>query len=324
MTEKKGRRLTWARSESPAGSSASPSRTRWKSRKKKKEETPLSSPQLPFPLPSQPVPPSGYQHNFHNPATCVACAALGITAQGARRPGTAWSVTGSAAWRGAMTVTQPAALAPEALAALPPEEQQDELIRGVKAAVLVIEEDGSLSFNGIGGFDAPYGIEAYAVCARTRRGMPLSHPAPDLRCTCGFWLPETREDIPSDDGEFFILEVELAGKVIEHSSWRHEGEDRPPYGYRGEWQRVLSVAPPSRCWGCGAPGTALVAYDPPYQRRVVASCSACVQGQIRLRRVSWVPRPVTWLRERLGTEIRPGTLRDDLVLLMPQPGMYWA
>ena len=84
---------------------------------------------------------------------------------------------------------------------------------------------------------------ATAVCHRRTTG----HIAPHVDCTCGFYavtdphaLPEVTEHYP----DMVLLEVELAGTVIEHEA-----------GLRGEQQIVLGAFFPGECHRCRRPAT---------------------------------------------------------------------
>jgi hypothetical protein len=87
----------------------------------------------------------------------------------------------------------------------------------------------------------PYEAVADAVCESEHR-----HAAPDPGCRCGFHAVATRDDLWRLDAspEAVILDVELAGTVIEHE-----------YGWRAQHQVVLGVHLPAICakWRCRRP-----------------------------------------------------------------------
>ena len=151
-----------------------------------------------------------------------------------------------------------------------------------------------IHFRGMG-YTLHYSVEEYATC-----GENETHDVPDSDCGCGFWLPDGIENVASGQ-EGWLLDVELAGEVIEHEQ-----------GWRGQWQRVLSVTPPLWCMICTtvikAPATCITVSNPNY--RITAMC---VQHAGKYA----VPRPVSWLRSLLRTELRPGFLSDDLVPVPP-------
>ena len=183
---------------------------------------------------------------------------------------------------------------------------QDDLLQGTKFASLWMR-DGKPEFRGAGNTVHPYGAEAYARCARGH-----AHEAPDRDCQCGFWIAEHRDSrLTSWTDSLVKLEVEFGGRVLDC------GKDplpAPAWGYRAQWQRVLSVSLPQQCgvrlcfgvcFGVcgGGPGRWLVTAGG--SGRVVAACErhAAMLGS--------VPNPVAWLREGLQTEVRPGTVSDD-------------
>jgi len=88
-----------------------------------------------------------------------------------------------------------------------------------------------------------YEVAADAVC-------PLQdHDAPDASCTCGFYAVEDDEELWRLGGyepELAVLDVDLAGRVIEHE-----------HGYRASHQRVRRVTLGNACVRCGRPAVAL-------------------------------------------------------------------
>ena len=84
---------------------------------------------------------------------------------------------------------------------------------------------------------ASYGVVAHATC-------PLeSHDAPNAECSCGFYAVADDTQLwrlGADEPELAVLDVELAGRVIEHD-----------HGYRASDQRVTSVRFHGACVRCG-------------------------------------------------------------------------
>jgi hypothetical protein len=88
-----------------------------------------------------------------------------------------------------------------------------------------------------------YKVSDDAVC-------PLQdHEAPDASCTCGFYAVEHEEELwrlGSYEPELAVLDVDLAGRVIEHE-----------HGYRASHQRVLHVTLGNVCVRCGRAAVSL-------------------------------------------------------------------
>jgi hypothetical protein len=88
-----------------------------------------------------------------------------------------------------------------------------------------------------------YAVADDAVC-------PLQdHDAPDASCTCGFYAVADDEELWRLGGyepELAMLDVDLAGRVIEHE-----------HGYRASHQRVRRVTLGNVCVRCGRPAVAL-------------------------------------------------------------------
>jgi hypothetical protein len=84
---------------------------------------------------------------------------------------------------------------------------------------------------------ASYGVVARAVC-------PLEgHDAPEADCSCGFYAVADDTQLwrlGADEPELAVLDVELAGRVIEHD-----------HGYRASDQHVRSVRFHGACVRCG-------------------------------------------------------------------------
>jgi hypothetical protein len=137
---------------------------------------------------------------------------------------------------------------------------------GAKVARIIAAPEGPQgSFLGltVGG---RYGSEGTATCEILdgtlppprrwgRRRPPAAHRVPDLDCSCGFYAFKDRgraldllTDRPPVSRLFgtFLLEVDLAGTVVEF--------DR---GFRAGQQRVLGVTVPPWCVACAADGEAV-------------------------------------------------------------------
>jgi hypothetical protein len=65
-------------------------------------------------------------------------------------------------------------------------------------------------------------------------------------CSCGFYALKSRADAYGVGDNSVLLEVELGGRVVVYE-----------HGYKAEWQRILSVVMPGKCYACGAPSTVL-------------------------------------------------------------------
>ena len=82
-----------------------------------------------------------------------------------------------------------------------------------------------------------YGAVAHASCALT------DHEAPAADCSCGFYAVADDTQLwrlGADEPELAVLDVELAGRVIEHD-----------HGYRASHQRVTHVRFHGVCVRCG-------------------------------------------------------------------------
>jgi hypothetical protein len=125
---------------------------------------------------------------------------------------------------------------------------------------------------------APYGAVAGAVC---ELGEP--HRAPEPKCTCGFYAVDNDDDLwrlGGGDPELIVLDIELAGRVIEHE-----------HGYRASDQRVRGVALPRRCVRCGREAQLL--HTRPFGADVPA-CTKCARRPVTLAEAS----------ESLGVPVR--------------------
>jgi hypothetical protein len=197
-----------------------------------------------------------------------------------------------------------------------PEVSQDDLIQGVKYARLGLDDYGKPCFYGTASMGGPYYTESRAVCGKGGQDS-RRHRAPQPDCECGFYVPVRKESALAVWSSVRVrLEVEIGGRVLDC----HHGEfSDPAWGYRAEWQRVLSVTFSTECGGasygsrCG--GKALWLCTPPgISGKYPSTSSMLIQSCIvHMRKSSRViARPVSWLREQLRTEIRPGDLRDEL------------
>jgi len=148
-------------------------------------------------------------------------------------------------------------------------------------------------FRQLGG---PYEVAARAWCPFR------DHPAPQADCSCGFYAVSDDADLwrlGADDPELAVLEVELAGRVIEHD-----------HGYRASDQRVRTVVVHGACARCGAEATTL------HRRRFGALVPACDRCAKRPYAVDVVSRslgaPVSFERE--GVKPAPRLTRLRFVL----------
>lgn len=208
------------------------------------------------------------------------------------------------------------------VAPTPPEKlpvvKQDDLLQGTKYAVLSVDSSGNPVFRGTGYSEMMYPTETFAACGRYG-----NHPVPDPDCTCGFWVPRRKESALARWSKGTVaLEVEMAGDVLEcwpDHGWKGSPETSgEPWGYRAQWQRVLSVSLHPDCEMADiANANVPCAGKPKY---------LCVDKSGGHRGNQWVlrtacdmhvnvdtaiPKPVSWLREKLQTEIRPGTVTDE-------------
>jgi hypothetical protein len=114
-------------------------------------------------------------------------------------------------------------------------------------------------------FGASYGARAEAEC-------PLhAHAAPALDCSCGFHATVDDEHLArlgADEPDVALLDVELAGHVIEHER-----------GFRASHQHTREVRVHGVCVRCGHAAEVL------HQRRfgaLVPSCRRCTRRAIEL------------------------------------------
>lgn len=203
---------------------------------------------------------------------------------------------------------------------LPVVEQQD-LIPATKYARLALEPSGRPCFRGTGYAGNPYYTETEATCGKNKQ-----HTAPDPDCECGFWVgTRTGSKLATWKPEYVALEVELGGTVMECARVGTR-DSEPPWGYRAQWQRVLSVTLPAECgmrnhqsWYssfgvqpvnlCDGPPVFLCAVPTTdfLGSQLLTACQAHVKADTAIK------KPVSFLREFLQTEVRPGTVTDDAV-----------
>lgn len=130
-------------------------------------------------------------------------------------------------------------------------------------------------------FGASYGARAEAEC-------PLhAHAAPALDCSCGFHATVDDEHLTrlgADEPDVAMLDVELAGHVIEHER-----------GFRASHQHTREVRVHRVCVRCGRAAEVL------HQRRfgaLVPSCARCSRRPLPLQEASSsLGVPVRFTRE---------------------------
>ena len=116
---------------------------------------------------------------------------------------------------------------------------------------------------------AAYGARAHATC------MLSDHEAPDADCSCGFYAVADDTHLwrlGADEPELAVLDVELAGRVIEHD-----------HGYRASDQRVVNVRFHGVCVRCGKQAETFS------HRRfgsLVPSCRRCARRPVDVEDVS--------------------------------------
>lgn len=171
--------------------------------------------------------------------------------------GRAWRSLRMAAWRGQL---------PGRAGALPTEVRgSHDRPRGYKVARLVVDpasDTGAFLGATFGGL---YSHDSTAVCEVLegtlppprrwgRRSLPRPHEAPEIACSCGFYVLRDRRDAtellsgrPPISRLFgvVLLEVDLSGTVIEFD-----------HGFRASHQRVLGVQVPRWCLTCATNGRA--------------------------------------------------------------------
>lgn len=117
-----------------------------------------------------------------------------------------------------------------------------------------------------------------------RARCPLHHhDAPHAACTCGFYAVDDDDALwrlGSDQPDLARVDVELAGRVIEHD-----------HGYRASDQRATGITLHPSCARCGAPAEVL------HQRRFGALVPAC-------RRCGRHPVTLGEAAESLGVPVR--------------------
>jgi hypothetical protein len=115
------------------------------------------------------------------------------------------------------------------------------VIRTVKYASVCVTDPGGFAFSGQS-VTQPYRAEDTAVCAVLVPRV-IHQRVPEWNCSCGFYARTTPAAGPT---AWWLLDVELSGKVIEHEN-----------GWRAEKQRVLAAYAPAQCAVCAAPASAL-------------------------------------------------------------------
>jgi hypothetical protein len=189
-----------------------------------------------------------------------------------------------------------------------PVRHQEDLISGLqKYAQLSLDEHGKPCFRGTG--YGRYYTESYAECH-----VGGAHEAPQPDCTCGFWVPYREESrLAQWSSSQVRLEVEIGGRILNCS----RVSKKETWGYRAQWQRVLSVTLNTTCGASGAYGRNACAgkarwlcVQPGYANGHGSLISACIVHMRRSSRV--IGEPVSWLRRELRTEIRPGDVTDKL------------
>jgi len=133
---------------------------------------------------------------------------------------------------------------------------------------------------------ASYGVVSRATC-------PLEgHDAPGAECSCGFYAVADETQLwrlGADEPELAVLDVELAGRIIEHD-----------HGYRASDQTVRSVRFHGVCVRCGRQA------DVFGQRRfggLVPACRRCARRALEPAAVA----------DALGVPVELTTEPDNLV-----------
>lgn len=200
--------------------------------------------------------------------------------------------------------------------------QQDDLIQATKYARLSLDKKGKPCFRGVG-----YGRDAYYTESEAKCAQYGKHPVPDVDCQCGFWVGTRNGSMLATwNAQQVALEVELAGTVLECA---REGTkpDEPPWGYRAQWQRVLSVSLSPECGMRSATGGSFGMHRPCDGPPLFLCASSAGDGWDNLLAACSahadlgraIKKPVSFLRTFLQTEIRPGTISDDATPQPPAP-----
>lgn len=181
----------------------------------------------------------------------------------------------------------------------PPTRRQDEPIRAVKAACVVLGDGDRAHFVGVGRGE-PYSVDDRARCIDDRcPGGGPGHMVPAIGGTCGFYAfglehderPELRDGL-------WRLDVELFGRVVRHR-----------LGYRAERQRVLSARAPTRCQ-CGTWARWLVVH---FTGEISARCPLCVTD------AEWLPVSRSLVANWLGCEVTGWHLLDPQLAPRARP-----
>lgn len=186
-----------------------------------------------------------------------------------------------------------------------PVRKQDDLVRATKAGWIAGtggKYQTGLTFMPMA-HHLGYETESYAVCGNHRK-----HDVPSTDCSCGFYAVTSMDDIPMG-GDAFLLDVELAGKIISMKT-------RNGRQYRAQWQRVLSATAPSWCSLCTdipVPARYLT-----FRNLYMTSNHSIVAAACADHCTAWVSPE--WVAGKLGTEIKgeflsstPPQVRDNQV-----------
>jgi hypothetical protein len=114
-----------------------------------------------------------------------------------------------------------------------------------------------------------YGAVADATCALD------DHDAPDAACSCGFYAVADEGSLwrlGADEPELAVLDVELAGRVIEHD-----------HGFRASHQRVRAVRFHGVCVRCGRRA---VTFAQRHFGNLVPACEKCARRSMGTEAVS--------------------------------------
>jgi hypothetical protein len=114
-----------------------------------------------------------------------------------------------------------------------------------------------------------YGAVATATCALA------DHEAPHARCSCGFYAVADDAQLwrlGADEPALVVLDVELAGRVIEHE-----------HGFRASDQRVRSVRCHGACVRCGRRASV---FTERHFGSLVPSCDRCARHPMTAEEVS--------------------------------------
>lgn len=153
-----------------------------------------------------------------------------------------------------------------------PERDDTQPYLGWKYARLIWIPGDHFLFSGMNaGQGTQFGLRARAECLTQRTHEDPNMPASD--CMCGFYaMAQADKDWPTlFTADRVQCEVELGGRVIVAR-----------LGFRAEWQRILSVAVPRICFGCGQPATCVAVVDEGTPYHAVSWCDEHAEGKRRL------------------------------------------